>query len=110
MSPDAYIIRKKYYVDKDGELWSCNKTIKKLFDIETNREIFYILSYYGDDKTNDNFYGELYLHRRKWNLIKNEYMIDKSLHMVVENNKEVFQEIDNYFYWNPDKMLILDCK
>ena len=110
MTPDAYIVRKKYYTDKNGDLWSCNKAIKKLFDIGINREVFYILSYYGDDKTNDEFYGELHLKRREWTFMKNEYMIDKNLHMVVENNKKIFQEIDEYFYWNPDKILILDCK
>ena len=62
------------------------KVIKKLFDIGINREVFYILSYYGDDKTNDEFYGELHLKRREWTFMKNEYMIDKNFIKLYEES------------------------
>ena len=109
MSVDAYIVTetdvkiidgKKYVYQKEEflySLWSQNEITKAL------------LCGFADDYTNNDWIGEICISLDGWDDFKNEYMIDKKLKKVVDENKEVFQKIDEVMKHNGYEVILV-CK
>ena len=108
MSVNAYIVTetdvkiiddKKYVYEKEEflyNLWSKQEVTKAL------------LCGFADDYTNDDWIGEICISIDGWDNFKEEYLIDKKLNKLVNENKEIFQKIDEVMKNKYE--VILKCK
>lgn len=108
MSVDAYIITETDEKIIDGKKYKYEKE-EFLYSLWGQNEITKVLLCFANDCTNDDWVGEIYIPLNKWDDFKEEYMIDRKLRKVVEQNKEIFQKIDETMKYNGYEV-ILKCK
>lgn len=108
MSIDAYIITETDEKIIDGKKYKYEKE-EFLYSLWNHSDITKALLYFGNDYTNDDWVGEIHITLDKWDDFKREYMIDKKLRKLVNENKKIFQTIDEAMKYNGYEV-ILKCK
>lgn len=109
MSVRAYLVHKDVKIIDDKEY--VHEDLEYLWNNWGEYEIIDVLFGFYNDMTNEDFIGEIEIVDEDWERFKEKYNraeSDSTIRKVVNQHKEVFQTLDQYFkegnYWATIKM------